>query len=132
MIGVATKFTNRSNRVTKATKKASFENLRHGALSIRKDASRSIKHKKNREKVAPKGQPPTQHKPGFFKRALWADWNDESAVTGFRESRVDHIAATHEHGLEEEGREYPERATMYPALLRNVERFHRDWRATIG
>jgi hypothetical protein len=131
MIGASAKYTDSPHRVHAAVKKAKYVSLKNAALSIRKDASQSIKHR--RGKVAsPEGQPPYQHKPGFFKRALWAHFEENEAIAGFRGSLVGEVAATHEHGLIEEGRDYPERPTMAPALERNVERFHKDWRASVG
>jgi len=132
MIRTRAKFTNQSRRVVEEAERAKYETLRHGALSIRKDASKSIKQRKDKDKEAPPGEPPRQHKPGFLKRALWAHWSEDEAIAGFRASRVDIVAATHEHGLTEEGRDYPERETMQPALERNLDRFHKDWRAAIG
>ena len=132
LLGVETKFEDKSKDVIKAVEKAAFENFRHAAASIRKDAIKSIRHRKDRSKVSPAGEPPTQHRAGFFKRAIFFDSNEEGAVIGFVASRVDQIAATHEHGLTEEGRDYPERPTMGPALERAVVRMNRDWRMSIG
>ena len=131
MIRSQTQVIDNSRAVESRVKKAKFEHLRHAALSIRKDASKSIKQRKNLDKSSPEGTPPHQHKPGFLKRALWAHFDDIEAYAGFRFSRVDTIAATHEHGLTEDGRDYPERPTMAPALDRAIDRFHRDWRASI-
>jgi len=132
MFGTQTNFRNQAERVIEAAKKGAYKTFRHAILSIRKDASKSIKQRKDKHKKSEAGSPPTQHKPGFLKRALWGHWDEEGGMTGFRASRVDEVAATHEHGLREDGRDYPERPTMGPALERNVERFHRDWRASIG
>lgn len=134
MIGATAKFTDNSKKVLEAASKAAYENLSHAARSIRKDASGSIKQKKDKSKSSEPGQPPVQHRPGFFKRALRydIDKSKESAVIGFEASKVGQVAATHEHGLTEDGRDYPERPVMQPALERNIERFHRDWRASIG
>lgn len=137
MIGVQAKadaasFAAGKRSVATAVSKAAYETFRHAAMSIRKDAVASIKHKKNKDAESPEGEPPHQHKPGFLKRAVWAHYEETGAIIGFQASKVDQVAAIHEHGLIEEGRDYPERPTMQPALERNIERFHRDWRASVG
>lgn len=132
MIKTETKFTDQSIKVVEATEKAAYSNLKHAAYSIRKDASKSILHRKDKRKSSPEGSPPFQHRPGFLRRALWTAVDQFSAVVGFRKSIIGMVAATHEHGLTEEGRQYPERPTMRPALERNLSRFHRDWRSSIG
>jgi hypothetical protein len=109
-----------------------FESLRKAAYGIMRDAKRSIRRRKNRT-AAPVGSPAYQHRGGWRAAIAYAmerDGND--AVIGFRGSYVDKTAAVHEHGLEEEGRKYPVRPTMGPALERNIERFHRDWRGSIS
>ena len=119
--------------VKERTQKAAFENLRHAAASIRKDVSRSITQKKDHSVASPPGEPPIQHKPGFFKRALRYVYSKEvpEALVGFERSKVGDVAATHEHGLREEGRDYPERPMVGPGLERNIGRMAPDWRASI-
>ena len=119
-------------KVTLAVDAAKYANFKHAAFSIRKDASKSIRQRKDKRKAAPAGQPPFAHTPGFLKKAIWTDVQQDGAVIGFRKSVIGMVAATHEHGLMEDGRRYPERPTMQPALERNIERFHRDWRSSIG
>ena len=119
-------------KVTQAVDKAKYENMKHAAFSIRKDAAKSVKQRKNKDKPSPPGEPPFAHTLGFLKKAIWTDVKEDEAIVGFRKSVIGMVAATHEHGLTEDGRDYPERPTMAPALERNVERFHSDWRSSVG
>ncbi len=122
-----------TGRVEERVKRAKYNNMRHAAASIRKDAAGSIKQKKKKSTTSPAGGPPFQHESGFFRRGLryWVDRVREDALVGFLRSVVGHVAATHEHGKMEEGRQYPERAIVAPALERNIDRFARNWRASI-
>jgi len=120
-------------KVEQRVEKAAYRSHGHAAASIRKDASGSIKQRKKKRKAAPAGSPPFQHQAGFFRRALryWVDRHREDAVIGFLRSRVGPVAAAHEHGEMEGGRNYPERPVMRPALNRNRDRFAKNWRASI-
>ncbi len=132
MIGVKTTFFNKSMVVVKAVKKAAYNNFQHAAASIRRAAVVTIPRRKRRGSSKP-GKPPIQHKPGALRGGIryYADRQREDAIIGYIRSRVGSVGATHEHGLTEEGRDYPERPVMQPALERNIERFARDWRASI-
>lgn len=132
MIGAKSDLKASPRRLFKAVDKAAYTSFRHSAFSIRKDASKSIRQRKDKGKASPEGQPPFQHTPGFLKRALWVHADKQGAIVGFRESIIGQVAATHEHGLTEDGRDYPERPTMGPALDRNIDRLNKDWRASIG
>jgi len=119
-------------KVKRAVQKGKYETFQHAARSIRKDAISSIRHTRRRNRSSRPGKPAHQHKPGFFKRAIFYHVSHQDAMIGFVFSRVGEVAAIHEHGLTRYRRRYPERPTMGPALERNVVRFHRDWRAAIG
>ena len=129
--GLKTRTTDQSRRVVEAKDRAAFRNLGHAAARIRKDAAGSVKKRKNKRKASPAGTPPFTHA-GYAKQAIRFAADRFSAVVGFRRSKIGLVAATHEHGLAEEGRKYPTRPTIGPALKRNINRFARDWRATIG
>lgn len=131
MIAARTQYEDKRRKVDQAVSKAKFENLYHGAKSIRKDMIASIP---TGREASPPGVPPTQHKPGFEKRAILfsVDKQREEALIGFVFSRVGLVMATHEHGLIEDERQYPERPTAGPALERSASRFAKDWRASIG
>lgn len=131
MFGWSSQFENKSDNVVKATEKAKFENLRHAVASMRKDAASTIRRRKNKNISSPEGTPPFTHV-GFARQALRWFVDRTEAIMGFTFSKFGTVGATHEHGLEEEGRDYPERPTVRPALERGVVRFHQDWRATIA
>ena len=131
MFGFSFRFKNKQSDVDEAVEKAAFENLRHGVASMRKDAAKSIKGRRNKDIASPEGTPPFTHG-GFIRRALRWVVGDGWALMGFRHSVVEEVGATHEFGLTEDGRDYPERPTLGPALERAAVRFHRDWRASVG
>ena len=131
MIGMQVKTVDTTKAVTAAMEKAKYKTFRHAAFSIRKDAASTIRQRKNKRLASPAGSPPFQHTPGFLRKAIWTAADQYGAVIGFRKSVIGMVAATHEHGLIEEGRQYPKRPTMQPALERNLGRFHRDWRSSL-
>ena len=130
-IAVEVKTETRPSKVEKAAQKAAFTNFGHAAASIRKAAAKSIKSRKNKKTASPEGTAPFTHG-GFIRRALRFDVNQTGAVIGFQRSVIGLVAATHEHGLTEEGRDYPERPTIGPALEESLDRIHNDWRSSIG
>lgn len=129
MIAIKVTFTNGTTKVLRAIEEEKYNSLKHASYSIRKDAKESIKKKRG---ASPEGEPPHAHKE-FFRRALWAaiERNRWESLIGFRYSKIETVGAIHEHGLKEEGRDYPVRPTMLPALERNLGRFHEDWRASL-
>jgi len=131
MIAASTKFTNNAKRVVAAKDKGAYNTFSHAAGSLRKDAAASILKRANARKASPVGTPPFTHA-GFAKKAMWFDATKDGAVVGFRKSIFGMLGAIHEHGLTEEGRDYPPRPTMAPALERNIARFHREWRHSIS
>jgi hypothetical protein len=131
MIAAETKFTDTSKKVLAAKDKGAYRSFGHAAASIRKDAVASVLRRKNKRRSSPPGTPPYTHS-GLARKAIFFDATKEEAVIGFRKSIIGMVAATHEHGLTEDGRQYPERPTMAPALERNIERFHKEWRSSIS
>ncbi|MBC8869197.1 MAG: hypothetical protein H8E44_07255 [Planctomycetes bacterium] len=131
MIGTKVTFRNGSSVVIKHVEREKYEHLTHAARSIRKDAAKSVMRAPG---ASEEGEPPHTHRGAWFRRALWydVDRKREDATIGFRFSKIGTVARTHEFGEREEGRNYPIRPTIYPALERNIERFHRDWRASVG
>jgi len=114
-----------------AIRHAAFKNLREAAYAIRMSAVQSIKRKRDKKKASPPGTPPFTHV-GYLRRAVWYQATNYRAIIGFDPAIIGMVAATHEHGLREDGRSYPKRPTMEPALRANVDRFHRSWRNSIG
>ena len=131
MIAVNVKVTDTSKKVIAAKDKGAYRSFSHAAASIRRDAADSILKRKDKRKASPPGTPPLTHAE-FAKKAIWFEATKEGAVVGFRKSIIGLVGAIHEHGLTEEGRQYPPRPTMAPALERNIERFHRDWQHSIS
>ena len=132
-ISATTQFENKSAKVVGKIKKAKYENLLHAARSMRKDAIASIKKRKDRDAASPAGTPVFTHT-GLARISLRydVDKSRDEAVMGFLHSKLGTIGETHEKGLVEDGRDYPERPTIGPTLERNVDRFAADWRASIG
>jgi len=131
MIGTKVKFTDTSQRVIAAKDKGAYKSISHAAASIRKTAGQSIRQRKDKRKASRPGTPPFTHG-GFIRRALRFQVTKYDALIGFQRSVIGTVAATHEHGLTEDGRTYPPRPTMEPALQQNIERFHREWRHSIS
>lgn len=131
-VGVKVRAEMKEQRILRAIERAKQGNMRSAAFLVMQSAKDSVKRGRKR-KPSPAGTPAHQHKGGWRASIAYAmekDGND--AVIGFRASYVDQTAAVHEKGLKEEGRQYPKRPTMVPALERNVAKFHRDWRGSIG
>lgn len=121
-------------KLGKAIERAKAGSLSSMAYIVRKEIVGSIKQRKDKDKASPAGTPPYQHKPGFLKGAARyaVDKTREDAVIGFMFSRVGRTMKTHEKGLREGRRSYPERRTVEPALERSVVHFAPDWRSSVG
>lgn len=131
MIGSTTKIQDTTNRVADAAKKATFRTLFGAISTMRTDAAKSVLRRKDKDKSSPAGTPLFTHV-GYAKQALRWDVTNDSAIMGFTFSKFGTKGATHEYGLREEGRDYPERPTVVPALEKSIARFHQDWRSSIG
>lgn len=146
MISAKAKIEDNTAAVVKAEQKASFENVRQVAYSIRKDAISTIKTRpkkrkgrKGRQQSSPPGQPPmTAARRGKNLRSaiyVAADMSDkgfESALVGPRASFVGQAGEVHELGKSRGGASFPERPFMNPALMRAVPRMAGQWSGTIG
>ena len=128
------------DKVIAAEQKATFENIRQAAYSIRKDAVSTIKRKPRRSQDAsPAGQPPLTRglRGKNLRTAIYvgADLNDRqfaSALVGPRASFVGIAGEVHELGKSRGAIDFPERPFMRPALLRAVPRLPQQWSGTIG
>lgn len=119
-------------KVERAVAKLAFKNFRHAAASISKDAKASIEKAAEGEASAP-GEPPHTHRGSFFKRAIRYDVNQDGAVIGPTASVIgEELGPTHEFGQERGGVDFPERATMGPALERAIPRFGGSWRGALA
>lgn len=134
MFRAETKFTSNKTAVDKAVKKGKFETLQHAVASMRRDAIKSIKQRKNKDTASPEGTPIFQHNRGLKQIGLqfFVDPGGMFAIMGWVASKFGTLGETHEKGLTEEGRDYPERPVIGPALERGIVRFQQDWRASIG
>jgi hypothetical protein len=150
MISAQTKFEARLERLQKAAERAKQGSISSAAYLVRESAIASIKISKairgyfwktNKAgkrvlatyfEPAPPGQPILGHRKGqgFFRRGIQysVDRQAEDAVVGFTHSQFGTIMSLHEHGAEG----YDKRPTMQPALEQNVDKFHRDWKASIS
>lgn len=115
--------------VDRAVQKAKFENFRHAAQSISKDAKNSLV---KADGPSEPGSPPHTHKRVFLRRAIAYRYDKEGAVIGPRASIVAQAGAAHEFGGEYKGETYPERPFMYPALERAIPRFAGGWSGSVG
>jgi hypothetical protein len=145
------KIVNNFARVEKATKSASFKNMKHAAASIRKTAVASIQMDKTpigtirvrnkrgqwvtkkRYRPSPVGTPPRGHKSiMFFRRGIKFEATESSAIIGPAQSETGDVMAIQEHGLMSRGAQYDKRPTMFPAMEENLSRLHSDWGGAIG
>lgn len=118
-------------RVADAAKTAKFENLRHGGLSVAKQAKSLIK---TSSKSSRPGQPPTTRAQSGhnLRGAIFSDADEDSAMIGPRHSFVGESGRAHELGEDFEGDSFDERAFMKPSLEYSVPRWHADWAGSIG
>lgn len=139
-VGVKIETVDNFDKVVRAEEKATFENVRQAAYSIRKDAQSTIRRKPRKsQSVSQPGQPPlTRGTRGKNLRSaiyVGADMSDKqfaSALVGPRASFVGIAGEVHELGKSRGGTEFPERPFMRPALLRAVPRLPQRWSGTIG
>ena len=133
MFRATTQIEDKSRNVKRAVDKGAFTNLGHAAASIRKSAAKSIKQRKDKDKSSPVGTAPFTHG-GFIRRALRFDVNKQKqeALIGFRFSVIGLVGRTHEFGEVEDGRDYPERPTLAPALEASIGRIAGQWQGSIG
>lgn len=129
MIGVKVKVEDRLHKVAKAADKAAFQNFRHAAASISKDAKASLD---KAEGPSAPGSPPHTHKGTYLRRAVRYAADKEGAVIGPMASVVGEVGAVHEFGEVFKGSDFEERAFMGPALERALPRLAADWAGTIG
>jgi hypothetical protein len=134
MFGWTVKTTDETANVRKSADKAKYDNLRHTAFSLRKDVAATIEPQVG-GKPSEEGKPPrTAGQAGHNLRgALWVDVDryKSSAVIGPRFSVVGKAGHAHEEGGQFRGQTFPERPFMGPALLRNLDRFHRPWAGSV-
>jgi hypothetical protein len=132
MINAKATFKLAPRRVTNAAEKGAYKSFFHAAASIRKDARASIVRS---NKPGPPGGPVRSKRGrggGLAKRSILYKATREDAVIGFAASKIDQAMQLHEHGGKRGRTTFPRRPTMAPALERNLRRFHREWRSSIG
>ncbi len=123
--------------------------VRRIALNSIKRRGRSRKAPKNRKGKAfrrwlkeirerpesPPGSPPFTHS-GLFKErgtiVFGLDPDREGAVIGFLKGKVDDLAELHEFGGRRNGKQFPARPTMAPALEATEPRLPEFWRDAIN
>jgi len=133
MFGTQVQFKATPQRVQKAADKGAYRSFSHAAASIRKAARKSIEPR--RRKPGPPGGPIRSKRGrggGLAKRAILYKADKAGAVIGFAASKIDQAMQVHEHGGMRGGTRFPQRPTMYPALQRNLARFHREWKGAIS
>lgn len=147
MIGTDVKIVDETRKVTQATERAKYRNVRHAAASIRKEAIASIKPapkgerrraRRRKGKIvararhasSPPGSPPYTNR-GQLKRAIIYAADKDTAIIGPRYSAVAASSQAHEFGGTYKGQQYPERPFMGPALEKNLDRFATSFRDSI-
>lgn len=152
MIGVGFKVYSRPllQRIRKRVDAAAYRNFQHAAASIRKTARQSItrgpadkrssaKRDRNTKTritrsrhAASRPGTPVHTQRGRAKAAIWYAADKHGARIGPRASVIGDAMEPHEFGGRYKGAEYPERPTMGPALVANLDRFANGWRGSIG
>ena len=132
MFGTTVQFKATPQRVQKAADKGAYKSFSHAAASIRKAAITSIVP--SRVPSPPGGPVHTKRGRGggLARRAILFKADKQGAVIGFAASKIDQAMQVHEHGGVRGGARFPQRPTMYPALQRNLARFHREWQGAIS
>lgn len=135
MLKAETAYSTNAPRIVTAIQRAKEGSLRSAAFVIRDDAVRSIEYRKRNYPYSPPGTPPFSHNnPQWAKYAIryFHDKKKDYAIVGWLLSKAGTIGHVHEFGGIEEGRKYPERPTIEPALQRGIEHFGDDWRGAIS
>jgi hypothetical protein len=130
VIGVKVTTETKPQAVTKAVEKAAFRNFGHAAARIRKDAMESIE---KAEGPSPPGTPPHTRKRQLPRAIVFHnDKKQQEAIIGPRYSVVGTAGQAHEFGGAYKGEQFEERAFMFPALEKNIDRFASDWAGSVG
>lgn len=130
MIGMKVRTEDRTERVKKKAKDASFKNLGHAAASIRLAARRSIRKRKT---ASASGQPPHTRKGQLRRAIVYAVENrEERAVIGPEHAVVGASGMAHEFGGRFRGGRYDQRPFMGPALIKVKDRLPRKWAGSVG
>ncbi|MGE4157613.1 MAG: hypothetical protein AB7F75_00785 [Planctomycetota bacterium] len=129
MIGLKVRTVDRTDRVKKKAKDASFKSLGHAGAAIRLTARRSIR--KGAKESSP-GTPPHTRK-GQLKRAIVyaVEKREERAVIGPEHAVVGLSAMAHEFGGRFRGDRYDKRPFMGPALMKVKDRLPRKWAGSV-
>lgn len=128
MIGVKTKLKADTRWLESQTKKATFKSLGNAAAAIRLAAIASIQ----RGEEGPAGEPVHTSTGRAWSSLIFnVDRQKQDAVIGFSGSRMGTVMEAHEKGGKRYATTLPARPTMLPALQKNLERFHREWKASI-
>lgn len=139
MFGAVVKLVNRLNKVAKAAKSVAFKNFKHAAARIRADAIASIVP--SPDPSMPGTPPHTRAKTsrktgkalkGVLQKAITFEASDTGAVIGPRQSVAGTSGKAHEFGGDYKGEQYPVRAFMRPALIKNLDRFAAEWAGSVG
>ena len=117
--------------IEKAAERGIYENIRQAAFSIRKDIMLSIKKSPNPSEpgkpVATRGK-----KGASVKNSIFAAISNDSALIGPRHSFVGDSMYFHEFGKKRGRIDFPARPTSGPGLERNMDRFAKSFRGSIG
>jgi hypothetical protein len=137
-----------TRKLKRKEERMNFESLGQAGAFIRSDAKQSIKRRGGRKRKRKRsgqrgmiraatnksasraGSAPHTRK-GLLKRAILfaIERRRGSVVIGPSAMVADDVGAAHEHGGRFRKRRYPRRPFMLPALMKNMEKIPRAWRA---
>lgn len=115
----------------RATARKQFQAMKRASAYLMGIARRTIRRSKKPSKP---GKPPHTRK-GQLKRAVLfaveGRGNNLRGLIGPSFSGVGRIMIAHEYGVRFQGRDYPERALMVPALEKSQDKLPSFWRGSI-
>lgn len=156
MISVTAKAQPNTKAVAEHVQKRAFTSIQHASNGVRKTALESIQYvdtvigylhvyrkgKKERVKYykpSPPGSTVHGHKKGgYFRKAIQYSLqpggllSPPDSTIGFSHSVVGEGLRIHEHGGTRNGKAYPKRPVMAPALEANVDRFAKSFSGQLG
>lgn len=135
MIAAKVTITDSSDRLRRAVARSAEQVHSRAGAYARGVAQRSIRRGRERKRLVPArvpsrpGEPPKTWKRGGLRDSIKFAGNPMKRVVFIGPTRagVAEIGAVHEYGLRYQGRRYPRRAYMYPAMELTVERMRTWW-----
>jgi hypothetical protein len=130
MFGFSAKVEPQVEKVSEATDRSIYRNVRHAAFSIRKTIRDSIK--KSPDAAVPDQPVATRGRRGNVKNSIFVAADDDTAIIGPRFSFVGDAMEAHEFGKRRGESDYEARPTSGPGLTKNTDRFAQSFAGSIG